>query len=221
VRIASLLWLVRIAQEAAGAGRAALLDGVNVAQRIDMAAVFVALGWGAAATTVVGQNLGAGRTDRARRAAWWMTAHATISTVCAVAVFWWFREDLFSAIEPGLPNDARRAGEAYWRCTLPALPALAIGAVLARALNGALDVRTPLFIDAAWYLLVLPIAAGLASGAGVAGFGATPGPGDPEAAWRALAVVHGGAAATYVAAFLLRFSSVRIGRARVRPRAGD
>jgi putative MATE family efflux protein len=211
VRIVSLLWLLRIAHDAAApyaATQAALLDGVNVAQRIEMAAVFVVLGWGAAATTVVGQNLGAARPDRARSAAWWMTGHAVFSSLAACAVFWIFRDFLFTAVQPDLSPEARRLGEAYWRATLPALPALAVGAVLARALNGALSVKTPLLIDFGWYLLVLPPVAAWASGAGIAGIGVGAAK-NPGAVWTALAVAHGAAAATYLAVFMRRFRSRR------------
>lgn len=189
VRVAAIFVGMALAVRAAGASAGAVFDGVNVAQRLDMIPTFAALGFGAAATAAVGQNLGAGRPDRARGAAAWTALYATAGTALLCALLWIFRGALFSLIEPGLAADRVAAAEQYWRWTLPALPAMAAGAVFARALNGAHDVRTPLFVDVACYLVATPVAAGA--------LGAVWG---PAGVWGGVACGHVCATAAYAVA---------------------
>src|SRR5688572_10130594 len=71
IRIFQYMYLLKLAAIATArhevtAAQAAF--GVGV--RLDMFAIFSGLGWGAAASTVVGQNLGAGKRERAVRASW-------------------------------------------------------------------------------------------------------------------------------------------------------
>jgi len=200
IRLASFAWVLRIAQEAAEGQAGTFLDGVTVAQRLDMTAVFAAIGWGAAATTLVGQNLGAGRARRAGVAAWCTMFHSAWSVGLMALALWRFRDPLFSLIDPTLADAGREAGYAYLRLTLPFAPILAAGATLSRSLNGALDVVTPLIVDFCCYLVLLPLAAGALSGAGLFGLFARGGP-NPEGVWIALDVAHVAALLAYVFCF--------------------
>lgn len=191
VRVASFLVVLRFAGAAAGEGASALSDGVNVAQRIEMTAVFAALGFGAAATALVGSALGAGRPAQARAAAWWTVFHAVV--VCAVfaIVAWVYRMPLFRFVEPAIDPAAAAAGAEYWSRILPSLPVMAVGAVLSRALNGALDVRTPLIVDVVVYLLLLPLAC----------FGAVRFGAPPVRIWELLFLAHAAGGAALAVAF--------------------
>lgn len=52
--------------------------------RLDTMALFIAMGWGSAAQTFVGQSLGAGREGRARRAGWMTAAYDGATSVAIV-----------------------------------------------------------------------------------------------------------------------------------------
>ena len=84
-----LIFLLKIAQEAYPGRAEFLVAGVGICIRLEMVAVFLGCGWGAAATTLVGQNLGARRPDRASRGTWvmvifgvsWTSGYATACCV--------------------------------------------------------------------------------------------------------------------------------------------
>lgn len=201
VRVLALLGLLQIAKVAAHADPKQLIDGVGIAIRLEMIPVFIVFGWGAAATTVVGQNLGAGDPKRAAAGAWWTVAYAIMTSVGIAILLWSFRHSLFTLVMPGIPAATLALGLDYWRITLPGYGILAIGATLSRALNGAGSTRTGLLIDLFCYVAVLMPAAAVASGAGLFGrFGGFER--DPDRAWIALVFVHVLAGIIYVAVFL-------------------
>jgi putative MATE family efflux protein len=201
VRVVALLALLQIAKVAGGADPKALIDGVGIAIRLEMIPVFVMFGWGAAATTVVGQNLGAGSPGRAAAGAWWTVAYAVVMGAALAGMLWIFRDPLFDLVMPDIPPATRELGLEYWRITLPGSVLLAVGAVLSRALNGAGSTRTGLVVDLACYALLLVPVAALVSGAGLLGTFRRD-PGQPAAAWGVLVAAHALAAIIYVAVFL-------------------
>ncbi len=194
VRIVSFLVVLRFAGSAAGEGASALSDGVNVAQRIEMTAVFAMLGFGAAATALVGAAIGAGMPHRARAAGWWTVFHAVVVSSVFAGAAWVFRMELFRLVEPALDPVAASAASEYWSRILPSLPVMAVGAVLSRALNGTLDVRTPLVVDVVVYLLLLPLAC----------FGALQCGAAPVRIWDLLFLSHAVGGAALAVAFAKR-----------------
>ena len=67
MRVVALLVLLQVGKAATSADPKQLIDGVGIAIRLEMIPVFIMFGWGAAATTVVGQNLGSGNPKRRGR----------------------------------------------------------------------------------------------------------------------------------------------------------
>lgn len=201
VRVVALLGLLQIAKVASQADPKQLIDGVGIAIRLEMIPVFIMFGWGAAATTVVGQNLGAGDTRRAARGGWLTVLYAALMSIAIAAVLWAFRGSLFELVMPEIPPATLDLGLDYWRITLPAYGVLAVGAVLSRALNGAGSTRTGLLIDVACYILILMPAAAIASGAGLFGRFSSPHK-NPDRVWLALVSMHVLAGIIYTAVFL-------------------
>jgi putative MATE family efflux protein len=201
VRVLALLGLLQIAKVAAYADPKQLIDGVGIAIRLEMIPVFIMFGWGAAATTVVGQNLGAGSPRRAAAGAWWTVAYAVATSVLIAWVLWSYRNEVFELVMPGIPAMTLALGLDYWRITLPAYAVLAVGATLSRALNGAGSTRTGLLIDVVCYVLILMPLAGIWSGAGLFGHWSSV-QRSPDRAWLALVCIHALAGAVYILVFL-------------------
>jgi putative MATE family efflux protein len=201
VRVVALLVLLQIAKVATAADPKHLIDGVGIAIRIEMIPVFIMFGWGAAATTVVGQNLGAGSPARAAAGAWWTVAYAAGTSMLIALLLWIFRDALFRLVMPDIPAETRELGLDYWRITLPGYGVLAVGAVLSRGLNGAGSSRTGLFIDVVCYVLLLMPVAAIVSGAGIFGSFRSPEP-YPAGVWATLVGVHVLAGIIYTGVFL-------------------
>lgn len=124
--------------------------------RLDTMALFVAMGWGNAAQTFVGQSLGAGATGRARRSGWIATAYDAITNVVLVIAIWRYGEAVLRIFD----DEARPVAIAldYLQVVAPSYFALGAGIVLGNAMAGAGATRTTLGIDAFVILLVqLPL----------------------------------------------------------------
>ncbi len=144
----------------AGFGTAAVA-AYGTGMRFHMIALMPAFALGGAAATLVGQNLGAGRPDRARCGAWlaamvdigFMTGSALILTIFAPKLIRVFNAD--AAVIT--------IGASYLRIVSPFYLFAALGIVLGRALNGAGDsLRPMIFTIATLWGLQVPMAAGLA-----------------------------------------------------------
>ena len=153
VRSISALVLVPIVATFGTGAMAAYL----VVLRLWMAAVMPGLGFGNAAATLMGQNLGAGRPDRAARAGW-ITAGiytAFVAVASAVCLIW--TEPLVRIFNdnPALVPHA----VAFLRWIAPPFLFLALSTVLGRGMNGAGDTLVPLAVVAVSVLgLRIPLA---------------------------------------------------------------
>lgn len=119
-------------------------------------------GLGNAAATLVGQNLGAGKSDRAEQSAWhaakynaiFMTAIGAFFVILAPVVI-----DLFSS-DP----EVVRYGISCLRIIGLGFPLYAIGMIMTQALNGAGDTMTPTLINfVCFWVLQIPLAYWLAT----------------------------------------------------------
>jgi putative MATE family efflux protein len=122
-----------------------------------------AWGIGNAAATLVGQNLGAGKPERAEQSAWravkynfiFMTATGFAMLAAAPIITGWFTDD----------PEVLRYGISCLRILGLGFPLYAIGLILTQALNGAGDTVTPTIINLICFWLVqIPLAYWLATG---------------------------------------------------------
>jgi putative MATE family efflux protein len=122
-----------------------------------------AWGLGNAAATLVGQNLGADKPDRAEKSAWQaakLNAIFMTGTGIFLLVFAEFITGLFTA-EP----DVLRWGTSCLQILSVGFPMYAVGMVVVQALNGAGDTTTPVILNLiCFWLLQIPLAFWLATG---------------------------------------------------------
>ncbi len=162
IATSSWLFLIRIIS-AYGSGAVA---GYTIALRVLEFTILPAWGFSNAVATLVGQNLGAGRPDRAEQSVWQVARYNTAFLVTVGLVFISFAEPIlriFSADPTVVAYGAdclRWVGYGY--------AFFAIGMVVTQAFNGAGDTRTPSLINfACYWVLQLPLAYGLAESAGL------------------------------------------------------
>lgn len=160
-------------------GGAPGLAAYTVGARIATIAFVPAQGLQQAGQSVIGQNLGADRPDRARRATWVGVAIAA-GTLTVVGAVQWFIPELLTAVF--VPDISQRGLELSIRyLEVLAYGYWAIGAtyMLLAGLNGARRTKTSLFVDLGKYWGVrLPIAvAALPAGYAVSVLGVSLAPG--------------------------------------------
>jgi Na+-driven multidrug efflux pump len=120
---------------------------LGIVFRLETMALFVGLGWGSAAQTFVGQNLGAGQKERAARSGWLAAFYNLAAMAVLVLVYRRFGE----AVVRFFDEDPRVVEVAlgYLVVVAPSYLALGIGIVLGSAMTGAGATRLTMFIDLA------------------------------------------------------------------------
>jgi len=133
------------------------LAGYTIGFRIFMFAILPAFGLANAAATLVGQNLGAQRPERAQ-ASVWSASHVSAVFLCVIGVG-------FLVGAPWLvqrfTSDAEVAGYgvAYLRIVSLGMPFYAYGMVVSQSFNGAGDTRTPTLINlCVFWAIQIPLA---------------------------------------------------------------
>jgi putative MATE family efflux protein len=167
VATASWMGIVRIISTFGSAA----LAGNTIGIRIILFALLPSFGVSNAAATLVGQNLGAGKPDRAEAAAWKAGLYNTIFLGAVGLSFLLFAPWLI-AIFTSDPEVARY-GVGCLRIIAFGFAFSGYGMVLTQAFNGAGDTRTPTLINlVVLWLLEIPLAWMLAHGAGFGPTGA-------------------------------------------------
>lgn len=120
--------------------------------RLDTMALFVAMGWGTAAQTFVGQNLGAQQSARAKQSGWVTVGYDTITNVLLIAFVYAYGESILRVFD----DEAGPVAIAlqYLQVVAPSYVALGVGIVLGNAMAGAGATRTTFAIDAVVILAV-------------------------------------------------------------------
>jgi putative MATE family efflux protein len=150
---ASYMGLVRIISSFGSAAVA----GNTIGIRVILFALLPSWGVSNAAVTLVGQNLGAGKPERAEASAWKAGLYNTICLASIGVVFLLFAQPLVSVFT----TDAEVAGYAARCLRIVAAGFLfyGYGMVLTAAFNGAGDTRTPTIINlVSLWLLEIPLA---------------------------------------------------------------
>ena len=157
--IATASWVV-LMKIVAPFGSAAIA-GYTIAIRVIDLTFLPAWGMSNAASTLVGQNLGAGKPDRAEQSVWKTTKYSTMFLVCVSVPFIIFAEQIvgiFSA-DP----EVIRYGSDCLRYISYGYGFFAMSMVLTQAFNGAGDTVTPTIINFfCFWMLQIPLAYSLA-----------------------------------------------------------
>lgn len=143
------------------------LAALGIGHRVESWLYMVGVGFGAATAAVVGQNLGAGRPDRAERAGW-----IAVSLCTALGAFACFAELMWADDLAGLfTREAAVVAEGARYLRIAALSQLAICAeiVLEGALGGAGDTLPPMLASTALTTSRIPLASWTAARWGSAG----------------------------------------------------
>jgi Na+-driven multidrug efflux pump len=144
---------------------AAALAGYTIALRIVMVTVLPAWGLSNAVATLVGQNLGAGKPERAERSVWIAGVYNMVFLLGVMALFLSAGSPLIALFSAD--PEVQRLGATCLRVLSYGYGFYAWGMVMLQAFNGAGDTLTPFWINVFCYWLVqLPLALVLARGLG-------------------------------------------------------
>jgi putative MATE family efflux protein len=137
------------------------LAGYTIGFRIFMFAILPAFGLANAAATLVGQNLGAKRPDRAEESVW-RASNISAGFLCSVGIGFLVGAPWLVSLFTSETEVARHA-VSYLRIVSLGFPFYAYGMVVSQSFNGAGDTRTPTLINLlVFWALQIPLAWGLA-----------------------------------------------------------
>lgn len=154
--------MVFVAQAAPVKDLEAAQAAYGIGVRLDTFALFCGLGWAAAASTLVGQNIGAGQRERAVRASWIAVGLNAATMLLFGAVYVLFGEPLirFLGHESGTGDfdSVVRIGRTYLAVTSAGYVYMAVGIVLSQAMAGAGSTKPALWIEFVGFaILGLPL----------------------------------------------------------------
>ncbi|MCP4544145.1 MAG: MATE family efflux transporter [Chloroflexi bacterium] len=144
--------------------------GYGVANRLLLVALIPGFGLGNAAGTLVGQNLGARKPDRAEQSAWWVSAYAGVYMIIVVALLFTFAGPLIALFDP--TPQVVEIGTECIRIVAPSMILVIVGVVLARGFDGAGDTVPAMVVNlVTLWGIEAPMAFGMAQwlGLGITG----------------------------------------------------
>ncbi|HEY4303304.1 MAG TPA: MATE family efflux transporter [Gemmatimonadaceae bacterium] len=137
------------------------LAAVGIGHRVESWLFMIGVGFGAATAAIVGQNLGAGKTDRASRAAWMATGYCTLLGAVAFVLEFFIPRQFASLFteDPAVIAEAVK----YLRIASISQLAICTEIVLEGALGGAGETVPPMLSSTALTALRIPLAGWAAS----------------------------------------------------------
>ncbi len=133
------------------------LTAFSVCLRLETMVLFVGMGWGAAASSFVGTNLGAGNLARAKMAGWVTALFNFVGMGALAYVYVAFADPIIGFFDPDPGVVA--IGREYLRVVAPTYAVFGFGVVLSQAMAGAGATFESLVLDAIVLLgVVLPAA---------------------------------------------------------------
>jgi putative MATE family efflux protein len=162
INSASWIFLARIVAKFG----AEALAGYTIAIRIIIFTIMPSWGVGNAASTLVGQNLGAGQPDRAATSVWRAAFINMIFMVTVAILFFTFSRNAIEFFTADIP--VVEEGVKALRIICLGYLFYAFGMVVSMAFNGAGDTRTPTIINfVCFWLIQIPMAYSLANYTGL------------------------------------------------------
>jgi putative MATE family efflux protein len=158
LRVSSILvFLAMLGAHYTTPSDASALTAYSICLRLETMALFVGMGWGAAASTYVGVNLGAGQLVRARRAGLWAAGFNAAFMVALTALYLVFSRPIMGFFDDS-PAVLAAGDEYLWRVGAT-YAVLGVGVVLSQAMSGAGATLPSLVLDAAVLLgFTVPLA---------------------------------------------------------------
>ncbi len=153
ITVLSWIFLMRIIATFGSAAVAGYTIGLRVIEFV----LLPAWGLGNAASTLVGQNLGAKQSQRAEESAWIATRYNFIFLSCVAVFFVLFAEPIIRLFtqEPAIVD----VGVQCLRILSFGYPLYAVGMVLVQSINGAGDTFTPSILNLiCFWLIMVPLA---------------------------------------------------------------
>jgi putative MATE family efflux protein len=139
----------------------------GVANRMLLIALIPCFGLGNAASTLVGQNLGARQPGRSERSAWWVGVYSAAYMVVAAAILTVLATPLIALFDP--TPQVVAIGSECLRIVAWSMVISSVGVVLARSFDGAGNTVPAMAINLlTLWALEVPVAFGLARGLGLA-----------------------------------------------------
>jgi Na+-driven multidrug efflux pump len=164
-----------------------LSTALGLVMRLETMALYVSLGWGSAAQTFVGQNLGAGQHARAKNAGWHTAVYNGVMMAGFALLCLLYGEHFVAFFDESA--EVVRDSEHYLRIVAPSYIGLGLGIVLGSAIQGAGATRVTLSIDAlVLFVVQLPLC--------IAVFALRA---SPTYLWAAVAVTYSASALAYLA----------------------
>ncbi|KPM49892.1 MATE family efflux transporter [Jiulongibacter sediminis] len=153
IQSASWVFLVRILSEYGSE----VIAGYTVALRIIVFTILPSWGLANSAATLVGQNLGAGKPERAIKSAWTVSFFNMVFLAIIAVVFFLFAEDFISWFDP--TPQVVATGVLCLKILAAGYVVFGIGMVITQAINGAGDTLPPtLFNIICFWIIEIPLA---------------------------------------------------------------
>jgi Na+-driven multidrug efflux pump len=158
VRVAVILAFISLINDNfTTAADQSVLTGYSICLRLETMALFIGMGWGAAASSFVGANLGAGHFARARNSGWMAALYNLACMILLTVLYVAWSEPIVGFFDDDAPVLA--VGKEYLRIVGVTYAMLGLALVLSQAMAGAGATLSSLVIDGAVLLLfVVPVA---------------------------------------------------------------